>query len=134
MLQSGNLTFAGSLVTPFRPEALRADERGYLYHPSPMIENNDRGRRGRKQSNPPSFPAKAILHDSEGIVERQREGGLSLGGGAYSLIKSELALAKLGASLELDESTSTGRYCFEGRVYEINKLDEGDVLRGIGWV
>ena len=99
----GQLTYAGSLKMPFAPKSLRVDHRGYLYHPSPILQ-----RRARKADNVNPY-------------------------GDYSLLKSELVLSQLSHSLTIDEASQSGSFEWLGREYGIDRLREEEVLRGHGY-
>ena len=108
---TGHLRYAGTLLHPFSPSSLKADDRGYFYHPSPV---------------PSQRSSRSKNTQLNGIAESNLYGG-------YSLIKSSLALAKMSENLELGDS-GEGEYSFEGKRYPIGRLNEAEVIRGLGFI
>ncbi|GAA5821823.1 hypothetical protein JCM10212_003232 [Sporobolomyces blumeae] len=109
-LKDGHLTFAaGSLSTPFRPDALRVSpSTGYLFHPSPP---------------PPPASRRSALPSTGSRY------------GPYSLLRSSLVLEHIADSLALDDndagSNGGGSYEFDGKRYQIEALQADDVWRRI---
>ncbi|ORY75026.1 hypothetical protein BCR35DRAFT_306441 [Leucosporidium creatinivorum] len=102
------LTFAGSNTHPFDPTSLRSDLRGYLYHPSPPSPSLRR--RSLSPSPSPSSPSPF---------------------GPYSLLRSSLVLEAFSKSLQIDEEGG-GSFEWDGRRWEIGRLEEGQVVRRKG--
>lgn len=108
-LQDG-LRYAGTLRTVFQPFALRVDNRGYLYHPSPLPTTAPRRKKAATGGRGPPNPY-----------------------GQYSLLASELVLSTFSQGLDIDEASGIGEYAWQGQRYAISSLEASDVTRGRGY-
>lgn len=128
MLFSGRLCYAGTLITPFLPDKLKVDTRGYLYHPSPPTpQASSRAReRRRKRSTDDSTSPKETAAENVGPASRSNQYG------DYSLLRSQLVTSKLAQGLELHENGS-GSYEWLGERYDIQLLHEPERISGTSW-
>ena len=105
-----DLRYAGTFGTALQPSALRVDNRGYLYHPSPLPTTVSRRKHAAADGRGPPNPY-----------------------GQYSLLASELMLSSFSQGLDIDESSGIGEYVWQGQRYAISTLESGDVTRGTGY-
>lgn len=124
---TGELLYAGLERHGFDPSALKADERGYLYHPSPLsaralaLRSSTARRRARRSA-------------GRNLTDSRTEVG-EYGFGPYSLMRSSLVLEAFAESLELrdEEEGGGGTIEWQGQRYEIGRLGEGDAWNDQPW-
>ncbi|KAM0793336.1 hypothetical protein ACM66B_000792 [Microbotryomycetes sp. NB124-2] len=121
-----------AFVVKFEPDKLKADSRGYLYHPSPDVAQEPLNERGDS-----SRVRRTRRRRADGEENRLKYG-------AYSLMRSSLVLEAIAPTLELVESDdeaasgdaedTRGTFVWQGRKYDITSLDEQrDVWRSSTW-